>query len=139
MIRETLWIFVLYHYLWTPWNSARVPSSTYRLKTLLRLPLVSASSGKSVLGRYDSLDPCGSDKAIEELKWILQPCGDLSLPLEDMNRICFNAHRAFCEDYLMQLFEPFEVVDRRYIYGREFGASIKPGFGMGCYHLRRLL
>lgn len=91
------------------------------------------------LGRYgDPLDPYGTEKAIEELKRIVQPGGDLylSLPLDDENRIYFNAHRAFEEEYLLRLFEPCQIIERRYICGRNFGDQRKPGFGTGCYHLR---
>lgn len=91
------------------------------------------------LGRYgDPLDPYGTEKAISELKRVIQPGGDLylSLPLDDENRIYFNAHRAFKERYLEDLFEPFHILERRYIYGRNFGDQLKPGFGTGCYHLR---
>ncbi len=91
------------------------------------------------LGRYgDPLDPEGTEKAIAELKRVLAPGGELyvSLPLDDENRIYFNAHRAFAEPYVMRLFEPLEVVDRRYIYGDQFSDSPSRGFGVGCYHLR---
>lgn len=92
------------------------------------------------LGRYgDPLDPYGSEKAVEELKRIVRAGGDLylSLPLDDANRIYFNAHRAFKEEYVLGLIRPFEVVECRYIYGRRFGDQRKSGFGTGCYHLRR--
>lgn len=92
------------------------------------------------LGRYgDPLDPDGTVKALAELKRVIMPGGDLylSVPIDDENRIYFNAHRAFTETYLLDLFEPFTVIERRYIYGYEFGDQMKPGFGTGCYHLRR--
>ena len=91
------------------------------------------------LGRYgDLLDPYGSERGIDELKRIVRPGGDLylSLPLHRKNRTYFNAHRAFSEEYLLKLFEPFEVVERRYIYDRDFSEQPKQGFGTGCYHLR---
>ena len=91
------------------------------------------------LGRYgDPLDPEGTVKAIEELKRIVQPGGHLyiSVPIDDVNRIYFNAHRAFCETYLEKLFTPFEIVERRYIFGNDYTNSLRPGFGTGCYHLR---
>lgn len=91
------------------------------------------------LGRYgDQLDPTGSEKAIQELKRIVQPGGNLyvSIPLDDENRTYFNAHRAFKEEYLLELFEPFHIVESRYIYGRTFTYQPKAGFGVGCYHLR---
>lgn len=92
------------------------------------------------LGRYgDPLDPDGTEKAIAELKRVVQPGGDLylSLPLDDENRTYFNAHRAFRETYVLDLFQPFEVVERRYIFGMEFLQGPRSGFGVGCYHLRR--
>jgi len=94
------------------------------------------------LGRYgDPLDPNGSECAINELKRIIQPGGDLyiSLNVDDSNRVYFNAHRAFQVDYLIKLFKPFEVIESRYIYGKEYGSEIKPGFGTGCYHLKNVL
>lgn len=92
------------------------------------------------LGRYgDPLDPAGSDKALAELQRVVQPGGDLyiSLPLHNENRTYFNAHRTFTEPYLLEMFAPFEVLERRYIYGQEFTQQLQPGFGTGCYHLRR--
>lgn len=91
------------------------------------------------LGRYgDPIDPEGSEKAIAELKRIIQPGGNLyiSVPIDDDNRVYFNAHRAFREDYLLTLFAPFEVVEKRYIYGYQFSDRLRSGFGTGCYHLR---
>ncbi len=91
------------------------------------------------LGRYgDALDPYGSEKAIAELKRIVKPGGDLylSLPLDDENRTYFNAHRAFKEEYILSLFEPFQTLESRYIYSSEFCHQAKSGFGIGCYHLR---
>ena len=84
------------------------------------------------------MDPAGSVKALHELKRIVQPGGDLyvSVPVDDVNRIYFNAHRAFAENYLLSQFAPFAVLDRCYIYGRECGGELRQGFGTGCYHLR---
>jgi len=131
-----------------PW-SLPLDTVEFRKASILNLPFEDASvpSVSSLcviehigLGRYgDPLDPYGSEKAIQEIKRIVQPGGDLyvSVPLDDENRIYFNAHRAFREEYLMKLFEPFHIVERRYIYGRTFGGQHKPGLGIGCYHLQR--
>jgi SAM-dependent methyltransferase len=92
------------------------------------------------LGRYgDPLDPYGTEKAIEELKRVVRDGGDLyiSLPVDDKNRVYFNAHRAFEETYLEELFKPFIVVERRYIYGTQFVDTLQQGFGIGCYHLQK--
>jgi SAM-dependent methyltransferase len=91
------------------------------------------------LGRYgDPLDWEGTEKAIAELKRLVAPGGDLyiSVPLDDDNRTYFNAHRAFKEEYVLSLLEPFEIVERRYIYGNEFVAEHRQGFGIGCFHVR---
>lgn len=92
------------------------------------------------LGRYgDPLDPRGTEKAMEELKRVVAPGGDLyvSLPLDDVDREHFNAHRVFAEETALRMFEPFEVVERRYIHGYTFVEERQPGPGVGCYHLRR--
>lgn len=91
------------------------------------------------LGRYgDPLDSHGTEKAFAELKRIVAPGGDLyvSLPLDDSNRVYFNAHRAFLEDYVLELARPFELIERRYIYGNDFVSEQRSGIGVGCYHLR---
>jgi SAM-dependent methyltransferase len=93
------------------------------------------------LGRYgDPLDPYGTEKAIAELKRVVRDKGDLyiSLPVDDKNRVYFNAHRAFEETYLEELFKPFTVIERRYIYGKQFVDTLQRGFGIGCYHLQKL-
>ena len=124
-------------------------SLKFKAGTILSLPFPDASlpSVSSLcvvehigLGRYgDPLDPEGTAKAVTELKRIVQPGGDLyiSVPVDVVNRIYFNGHRAFCESYLEKLFAPFEFVERRYIFGNEFTDKLRPGFGTGCYHLRR--
>ncbi len=92
------------------------------------------------LGRYgDPLDPFGTEKSLAELKRVLQPGGDLylSVPLGDVNRVHFNAHRSFREEYILALLHPLELVQSRYIYGRSFVSERGVGPGTGCYHLRR--
>ena len=121
----------------------------FRAGSILEMPFENASiaSLSSIcviehigLGRYgDPLDPQGTQKALDELKRILAPGGNLylSVPLDDENRTCFNAHRTFTEEHLMELFKPLEVCERRYIYGCEFCSERRTGFGTGCYHLYR--
>jgi SAM-dependent methyltransferase len=92
------------------------------------------------LGRYgDPLDSRGTKKALEELKRVVAPHGDLyvSLPIDDVDREYFNAHRVFTEETALRMFEPFDVVESRYIYGYRFVEVRQPGPGTGCYHLRR--
>lgn len=76
------------------------------------------------LGRYgDRLDVQGTEKAIQELKRVVVPGGDLylSIPINGVPATFFNAQRLFTEQYLFSLFYPFELVQSRYIYGDHFG------------------
>lgn len=126
-------------------------SLTFREGSILALPYednsVPSVSSMCViehigLGRYgDPLDPHGTEKALTELKRVVALNGDLylSVPIDDENRTYFNAHRAFTEPYLLNLFAPFEVIEKRYIYGYYFGEQLQKGFGTGCYHLRKKL
>lgn len=93
------------------------------------------------LGRYgDPLDSEGTEKAIRELQRVIQPLGNLylSVPVDNSNKIYFNAHRAFNENYLLELFSPFKLIESKYIYGSEFVDRLQVGFGVGCYHLRNI-
>lgn len=92
------------------------------------------------LGRYgDELDPAGTERAMRELQRVVVPGGNLyvSVPLHNENRTYFNAHRTFTEPYLQELFAPFVICERRYIFGNTFTGELQRGFGTGCYHLRR--
>lgn len=127
--------------------SLPLASITFRSGSILDMPFsddaVQSLSSMCViehigLGRYgDSLDPHGSEKAVKELKRVLAKGGHLyiSVPIEDRNRTHFNAHRTFREEEFLALFEPLVVLERRYIYGQEFGDILKSGLGTGCYHL----
>ena len=77
--------------------------------------------------------PCANSSALSGPTAILY----LSVPLDDEDRTYFNAHRAFTEETLLGLFEPFIVVEKRYIYGTRFSEVRGTGFGTGCYHLRK--
>jgi len=94
------------------------------------------------LGRYgDSLDPYGSEKAINELKRVVEVGGIilLSVPVDSENKIYFNAHRAFTREYIVNLFDNFKIVEEKYHYGirmYDYYDSSK-GFGTGLYMLKK--
>lgn len=129
--------------------SLAMDSIDFQAGSILALPFPDASqeSVSSIcviehvgLGRYgDDLDPMGTEKALAELKRVVRPGGNLylSVPLDDTTRVYFNAHRAYAEADLLQMFKPFEVEDRKYIFGTQFEDHPGRGFGTGCYHLRR--
>ena len=95
------------------------------------------------LGRYgDPIDPWGSEKAAGELKRVLKEGGDLyiSVPIDDENRIYFNAHRSFARSYVLQLFSPLILMEEKYIYNKDgmtdkYGKS--RGFGTGLFHFKK--
>jgi SAM-dependent methyltransferase len=130
--------------------SLPLESLHFRQGSILELPFenesVSSISSLCVvehigLGRYgDPLDPFGTEKAIAELKRVLSPGGDLylSVPINDENRTYFNAHRAFKESYLFQQFEELKVIEKHYIFGNGFINEPENGFGIGCYHLKKI-
>lgn len=127
----------------------RLESLTFRQGSILALPFEdnSVPSVSSIcvvehigLGRYgDEIDPDGSEKALAELKRIVQPSGALllSMPIDETDRVYFNGQRVFTEKTLLRLFEPFEMIERRYIYGTDFLERARTGFGVGCYYLRK--
>lgn len=94
------------------------------------------------LGRYgDPIDPHGSKKALDEIHRVLKVGGNfyMSVPVEKENKIYFNAHRAFNEEYLLnELLSEYEVIDKAYIYQYEFCRDLRDRFGTGCYHLRKI-
>jgi SAM-dependent methyltransferase len=92
------------------------------------------------LGRYgDPLDPLGSLKACNELARVIKPGGNLyiSVPIEDIPKTYFNAHRSFNEDLFLNQFSHFTVQDKAYIYGENFTSQKQSCFGIGCYHLTK--
>ena len=93
------------------------------------------------LGRYgDPLDPLGSEKAITELKRVTAPGGHLfiSVPMDENNVVAFNAGRIFSREYLFHLFEPFDVVEERYIVGTSFQDQYVPQSKFGTTGLFEL-
>jgi len=93
------------------------------------------------LGRYgDPLDPDGTIKAIHELKRVVKKGGYLylSLHIDDETRVYFNAHRAYRESEILRAFEPFQLCEKKYIYGSKFTSEPGCGFGTGCYKLMRV-
>ena len=94
------------------------------------------------LGRYgDPIDPWGSEKAIREIKRVVKPEGTLliSLPVDEKNKIYFNAHRAFTREYIVKLFDGFELVEEKYQYKRKLYDNYDKDkkFGTGLYMFKK--
>lgn len=62
-----------------------------------------------------------------------------SVPIDNENKIYFNAHRAFTRDYILELFQDFKVLDEKYHYGLKVYDEYDPikGFGTGLYMLQK--
>lgn len=94
------------------------------------------------LARYgDPIDPWGAEKAIRELMRVVKKGGDLliSLPVDSASRVYFNAHRSFTRQHVLELFGGMQLLDEKYIYGRELTGSYDSvkGFGTGLFHFRK--
>ena len=63
----------------------------------------------------------------------------LIVPVDNENKIYFNAHRAFTRDYILELFDGFEVLDEKYHYGIKMYDAYDEtkGFGTGLYKLKK--
>ena len=91
------------------------------------------------LGRYgDPIDPDGTEKAINELCRVLSSNGNLylSLPIDDYNKVFFNAHRALSEEYFKGLISPLKIIEKKHIKGNFYLSEKPKGFNIGCYHLK---
>jgi SAM-dependent methyltransferase len=95
------------------------------------------------LGRYgDDIDAFGSEKSILELKRVVKIGGILlfSVPVDSVNTIYFNAHRAFTREYVMSMFFGYELLEERYQYGDTLIEKFIPefGFGTGLYMFKKI-
>jgi len=91
------------------------------------------------LGRYgDTVDPWGSEKSINELIRVVKPGGHLyiSVPVDEINKVFYNAHRAFTREYVINLFSQMILVEESYIYGKKLYSDFdkNKGFGTALYY-----
>jgi hypothetical protein len=94
------------------------------------------------LGRYgDPLDALGSEKAAAEIQRVVKKEGVIliSVPVDDENKIYFNANRAFTKEYIIKCFAKCSLVEDKYIYGNELTDFYAPekGFGTGLFMFRK--
>jgi len=129
-----------------------IPSLHFQKGSILSLPFedesIESLSSLCViehigLGRYgDEIDSFGSEKAADELTRVVKAGGNLfvSVPVDEECRVYFNAHRAFTRDYVLELFKCFELVEEKYIYGKETFDTycVEKGFGTGLYYFKKL-
>jgi SAM-dependent methyltransferase len=95
------------------------------------------------LGRYgDPIDPWGSEKSVKELMRVIKKGGHLyiSVPVDDTNKVYYNAHRSFTREYILNLFTQMKLIEEAYIYGNEMFSEYNKnmGFGTGLFHFIKL-
>jgi SAM-dependent methyltransferase len=102
------------------------------------------------LGRYgDPMDYDGDIKAINELKRVLAPNGNLLfvVPLGAKDIICFNAHRIYTKEQVLNLFADLELKEFALIPENEKDGGLivdpedqllaKQTYGCGCFWFTR--
>lgn len=129
----------------------KLPQLTFKEGTIVNLPFQDGSieSLSSIcviehigLGRYgDPLDPEGTERAASELSRVLAPGGNLyiSVPVDNENRVYFNAHRSFTPQRVQELFPYLELIEEGYIHNGEiedtYSSEMKNAVGL--YHFRK--
>ncbi|WP_337190729.1 DUF268 domain-containing protein [Helicobacter saguini] len=71
------------------------------------------------LGRYgDKIEPDAWEKALKAFQRVLKPGGRLyfSVPVGQANKVCFNAHRVFKPEKIINALDKMDVVEMSYIY-----------------------
>ena len=101
------------------------------------------------LGRYgDSLDPEGDLKAINELKRVVAPGGNLLFVVPvGKSKVMFNAHRIYSYEQIIEQFDGFEleefslIPDDALARGMILGASPeevdRQTYGCGCFWFKK--
>ena len=70
------------------------------------------------LGRYgDDIDPMAWEKTLKAFQRVLKPNGRLyfSVPVGQKNKICFNAHRVYTPQIIIDTLDKCEILELSYI------------------------
>jgi len=98
------------------------------------------------LGRYgDRLDPEGDKRAFSELQRVVAPGGDLLIVVPvGAQRLCFNAHRIYSHESVLETFEGFALMEAALVTDDgQFMINPAPEnfaaqqYGCGCYWFRK--
>lgn len=100
------------------------------------------------LGRYgDAINPKGDEIAFRELKRVTSPGGKLYivLPVGNVNKLQFNAHRIYTYDLIMSYFDGFTLTDSSLVCNRANRYVKNPGrdlfyeqfYGCGCFEFTK--
>src|SRR3989339_677838 len=65
----------------------------------------------------------------------------LNLPIDNENKVYFNAHRAFTREYILKLFQSLKLIEEKYLYknGNKLinNYDQSEGFGTGFFHFKK--
>lgn len=100
------------------------------------------------LGRYgDPINPKGDETAFNELKRVTSPGGKLYivLPVGNMNKLQFNAHRIYTYDLIMSYFNGFILTNSALVCNKANQYVQNPGrdlfykqfYGCGCFEFTK--
>ncbi len=98
------------------------------------------------LGRYgDVIDPQGDLKAINELKRVVRPGGDvLFVTPVGIPRIEYNAHRVYSYDQIISYFAPLQLIEFAlipdeggFIDNADAALAAKQNYGCGCFWFKK--
>lgn len=98
------------------------------------------------LGRYgDNLNPNGDLKAIEELKRVCAPGGNLLIVLPvGKKKLMFNAHRIYNADEVIKEFDGFKIIEfslvtdnNDFITNSDLSLANEQNYGCGCFWFQK--
>lgn len=72
------------------------------------------------LGRYgDPIEPNAWESALKSFQRVLKPKGRLyiAVPVGDENRLCFNAHRIYKPQTIIDVLDSMQIIEMGYIKG----------------------
>lgn len=72
------------------------------------------------LGRYgDPIEPNAWEKALKSFQRVIKPGGKLffSVPVADEDRLCFNAHRIYKPQTIIDVLDSMQIIEMGYIQG----------------------
>ena len=122
---------------------AFVQSDAMNLSTIENESIESLSSLHAIehfgLGRYgDPIDPDGWKKGLKSIQMKISRGGMfyLALPVGNKNRLCFNAHRIFVPELIIQTLDQMQLISFSYIQDYTIYSVPLEGMQNVCSHLR---
>ena len=119
-------MILIHHFYNQKWGGALryIQANATNLENIESQSIESLSALCSVehfgLGRYgDPIDPMAWEKALKAFQRVLKKGGKLyfSVPVGIINKICFNAHRVYRPETIIQTLDKMQILEMGYIKG----------------------